>query len=269
MFGISAHMILKNEDQWVWYALQSILPYADEILVTDTGSTDKTLDIIKSIASPKIKFTQVPTSSASDVTRVREDQLKETKTPWVWIVDGDEVYPKITAEECVAAARDSQYEGVVVRRFDLLGDIYHRQVESVGSYELFGQKGHLLVRLINKDKIAGLVYRGDYPNEGFFDGTGASILTHDPADWYVTENYLYHAMYLKRSSLGGNLPMFNRSKYKVETGIEIGRGGVLPPVFHMSHPSFVPDPLVHRSLGYELAAAVITPIKRIKRLIYT
>lgn len=265
MSGISVHMIVKNEDQWVWYALQSILPYADEILVTDTGSSDKTVDIIKSIASPKIKFIQVATTSAADVTSVRANQLKETKTPWVWIVDGDEIYPKTTAEECVQATRDNRYEGVVVRRYDLLGDIYHRQIESVGSYELFGRIGHLLIRLVNKDRVAGLEYRGDYPNEGFFDGSEESILTHNKADWYITKNYLYHAMYLKRSSQGSNLPMFNRSKYKIERGIEIRRGGVLPSVFFTPRPLFVPDPTIRRSLGYELVAGIITPIKNLKR----
>jgi len=37
--AITAHMIVKNEEQWVWYALQSILPYVDKVIVYDTGST--------------------------------------------------------------------------------------------------------------------------------------------------------------------------------------------------------------------------------------
>lgn len=263
MSGISAHMIVKNEDQWVYFALQSILPYADQILVTDTGSTDQTVAIIKSISSPKIKFSRCPTRSAEGLTRVRTTQLHSTKTPWIWIIDADEIYPKITAQECLAATGNNQYEGVVVRRFDLLGDIYHRQVESVGSYNLFAQRGHLLVRLINQDKIKGLTYQGDYPSEGFFDGKGRSILTHDPSLWSITHNYLYHTMYLKRSSQGSNLPMLNRGKYKIETGIAISTKP--PEVFFGSRPSFVPDPLLHRSRIYELAAGVITPIKNLKR----
>jgi len=263
MFGISAHMIVKNEDKWVWFALESILPHVDEIIVTDTGSSDQTIAIIKSIASPKIKFSQVPITTSADVTLIRSQQLKETKTPWAWIIDADEIYPTSTAKECLELARGNSSEGVLVRRYDLLGDIYHRQNESVGSYELFGHKGHLLVRLINLAKLPGLHYRGDYPNEGFFDGKGNSILTHSPSAWPATKNYLYHAMYLKRSSEGSNLPMFNRSKYKIETGI--GIDGIIPEVFSLPRPPLVPDPLVRRSLGYELIAQVVTPIKNIKR----
>lgn len=267
MSNITVHMIVKNEDQWVWFALQSVLPFADQILLSDTGSTDKTLDIIKSISSPKIHFSQVIANTAQDITAARTAQLKQTKTPWIWVVDGDEIYPETTAKECISAIESGKYEGILVRRYDLLGDIYHRQLESVGSYQLFGQTGHLLVRLINKDKIPGLAYQGDYPNEGFVDGHGDSILTHNPRTWYTTTDYLYHAMYLKRSSLGSNLPMFNRGKYKIETGMEIGRGGVLPSAFYMPRPSVIPDPLAHRGTMYEVAAKIITPIKNLKRKI--
>lgn len=263
MSGISAHMIVKNEDQWVWFSIQSILSYVDELLITDTGSTDHTIEIIESIKSPKIKLSLTKVISRADVTHIRQSQLQMTTNRWIWIVDGDEIYPQSTAKECVKATTNNQYEGVVVRRYDLLGDIYHRQVESVGSYNLFGQKGHLLIRLINQDKVQGLTYRGDYPNEGFFDKKGNSILAHNPTDWYITHNYLYHTMYLKRSSLGSNLPMFNRSKYKIETGIKIN--SPLPPIFYFPRPTLVPDPLIHRGLGYELAAQVVTPIKNLKR----
>ena len=267
MSGISAHMIVKNEDQWLYFSLNSILPYVDQVLVTDTGSSDHTRDILRSFASPKIHLTFRPAHTAQDLTQARTNQLHATKTPWLWIIDGDEVYPPDTAAECVRATQDPRYEGVVVRRYDLLGDIYHRQVETVGSYELFGHKGHLLVRLLNRDKIAELNYLGDYPREGFFDGVGNSILDHDPKHWYITHNYLYHAMYLKRSSLGSNLPMFNRSKYKIETGLPIASAVAIPSVFSLPHPSFIADPLARRGLGYELAARIITPIKTIKRQI--
>lgn len=265
MSSISAHMIVKNEDQWVWFAISSILPFVDELLITDTGSSDKTEAVIRSISSTKIKFSKELCYSPAEITKVRQSQLKESKNDWIWIVDGDEIYPESTAMECVEATRNEGYEGIVVRRYDLLGDIYHRQVESVGRYELFGHSGHLLIRLINKAKINGLEYRGDYPNEGFFDGEGNSILKRNPKEWYITNNYLYHAMYLKRSSLGGNLAMFNRSKYKVETGISINDS--IPEIFTIPRPAIVSNPLVKRGISYELLASIVTPIKNLKRKI--
>lgn len=261
---ITAHMMVKNEDQWVRYSLLSILPYVDTVLVTDTGSTDHTLEAIKSIASPKIILTETRVNTPEGVTRIREDQLKNTKTDWFWVVDGDEVYPEETAREVVRATQ-GVFEGIVVRRFDLLGDIYHRQLESVGQYQLFGHRGHLVTRLINQSRIKGLHYRGTYPNEGFLDGDNCSTRERNPKYWYITHNYLYHAMYLKRSSIGSNLAMFNRHKYKIESGISIGSTNI-PAVFRDYPPlSWESHPLKKRSLAYESLATLITPLKNFKR----
>ena len=263
MSGISAHMIVKNEDRWVWFSITSVLPYVDEFLITDTGSTDNTLDIIKSINSPKIKLSLTKVSTSAEVTKARQSQLEQATSDWIWIVDADEIYPDALAKECSIATKNAELEGILVRRYDLLGDIYHRQTEDVGTYNLFGQSGHLLIRLLNLKKLKKLSYRGDYPNEGFFDAKGESILTHDPGSWYNTTKYLYHSMYLKRSSLGSNLPMFNRGKYKIENGIKINDS--LPEVFNLNYPTIVPNPLQKRSLGYEILAKLITPIKKLKR----
>jgi len=264
MSTITAHMVVKNEDQWIWFAINSVLPHVDKFLITDTGSTDNTLKIIRSIKSSKIKLTTTTINSPSELTQIRQDQLDATTTPWIWIVDGDEIYPKATIQEIVQAVKIDQYEGIVVRRHDLLGDIYHAQDESVGEYNLFGHRGHLVTRLVNKDKIKGLHYQGDYPLEGFFDRDNQSTRDRNPDNWYISSRYLYHAMYLKRSSEGANLKsVLHRSKYKVETGHPLDTH--YPEVFDLVHPSFVPNPLINRSLAYNLAASIITPVKKLKR----
>lgn len=261
---ITAHMIVKNEDQWVWYAVQSVLPYVDQFLITDTGSTDHTLAILRTIHSPKIVLDHKETRTGRDVTKVRTEQLAKTKTDWFWVVDADEIYPEATAREVVAAIRAGQYEGVSVRRYDLLGDVYHRQKESVGTYRMFGVEGHLVLRALSRRRLPGLALQGDYPLEGYYDQDGRPVLEHDPSLHKITKGTLYHAMYLKRSSQGAQLSwMPNRSKYKIETGLPVP--GPLPEVFSLPRPPHVPDPLARRSLAYELAARVLTPIKNLKR----
>ncbi len=264
MPDITAHMVVKNEDQWVWFAINSVLPYVKKIFITDTGSTDNTLEVIKSIKSPKIKLTQTKINHPSELTKIRQRQLNKTHTSWLWLVDADEIYPQKTAQEIVQAIATNRYEGIVVRRYDLLGDVYHRQKETVGAYNLFGHKGHLTIRLLNKKLIKGLHLIGDYPLEGYYDFSGTSVRDRNPQKYYLTKNYLYHAMYLKRSSQGGNLKhVFNRQKYKIEKGIPINNQ--LPEVFNLPRPSIVPDPLQKRSFIYETLATFITPIKNLKR----
>lgn len=257
---ITAHMVVKNEDRWVYYAINSILPYVDQFLITDTGSSDQTITIIQRLKSPKIRFAQTNIQSAADLTAVRNAQLKATKTDWAWIIDGDEVYPEDLAQECVQATTNN-YAGIVVRRYDLLGDIYHRQVESVGTYDLFGSKGHHLIRLFNQAKFPDLRYVGIYPYEDLVYQNGVSLRDTPPSDWYFTAGSLSHAMYLPRSS--PNSFAFNRGKYKVETGIPVTTPP--PKVFSLPHPLGLTSPLAKRSLVYELLARILTPIKNLKR----
>ena len=41
--------MVKNEEYWIWYALTSVAPHVDEILVFDNGSQDRTVEIVREI----------------------------------------------------------------------------------------------------------------------------------------------------------------------------------------------------------------------------
>jgi glycosyltransferase involved in cell wall biosynthesis len=261
MPSITAHMVVKNEDCWVWYAIQSVLPYVDTLLITDTGSTDRTIELIKSIKSPKIIFKSSKANTPEDVTKVRNQQIADTKTEWIWIVDGDEIYPESLCKEIVGSLAGQV--GLVVRRYDLLGDLHHYQSEAVGTYEMYGQKGHFSLRLLNLKAIQGLVYKGDYPYEGFYDKQGKSLLDYEKNRFAFTNGKYFHAGYLQRSTQGANLiDMFNRHKYKIEKGYAIDT--TFPEVVHQKHP-FGILPLAKRGYKYEIMASLITPFKALKR----
>jgi len=267
----TVHMVVKNEDRFIWYALSSVLPFADTVLITDTGSTDKTVSIINSIHSSKIKFEQKQISHASDVSRVRQKQIDETTGEWIWIVDGDEVYPRKLCEEIVDVInkRGGRLEGIVIKRIELLGDIYHRQDESVGAYELFGKKGHFAIRLLNKRTIPRLHIEGIYPLEGYYDGNGVEVIGKKANRYYWSKENLFHCVYLKRSTQGGKLQdTFNRNKYKIEKGEPLPQGAIIPEVFFAKHPPFVPTVTNRRSRIFELIASLITPVRQFKRRVF-
>ena len=50
MAPITAHCLIKNEENFVWYAIKSVVDFVDKIIVFDTGSTDKTVELIKKLA---------------------------------------------------------------------------------------------------------------------------------------------------------------------------------------------------------------------------
>lgn len=268
--NLTAHMIVKNEDIFIWYAVNSVLPYVDKMIIFDTGSTDKTVDIIKSIKSHKICFKQFNIKNAEDITILRQKQLEVTQSDWFWIVDGDEIYPDCLCKEIMNTinSKGNRLEGIAVKRYDLLGDIYHYQSEKVGTYNLFGRKGHLAIRLLNKKNLPGLHIKGIYPYEGYYDSKGIEVIYHAPEKFLITKDRLFHAMYLQRSILGNNLSgTFHRRKYKIELGNKFENERVLPEVFNTVRPSFVPDVTVRRDFLYELIASIITPVKMIKRKI--
>jgi len=268
MSTITGHMVVKNEDQWIWYAINSVLNKLTKLIITDTGSLDNTISIINSIKSKKIVFNQEEAFSPSEIASVRQKQLKQTDTDWFWLIDGDEIYPQDTVNEIINITNANTYEGIVVSRYDLVGDIYHRIDEKVGSYKLFNRYLQASIRLINKSKIKGLHVSGNYPYEDYLDSNGKSIRYRNGSDYYFTEHSYFHTTYLKRSSLGVNLSNTkHRCKYKIESGCLLKTR--LPDILFQEHPRIVPSALTHRTFLYNLLAIFITPIKMLKRKLFS
>jgi len=264
-------MLVKNEDRLIWYAISSVLPFVDKIIIFDTGSQDKTVEIVHSFQSKKIHLEVKAITNLKDIAHLRQEQLDKTESDWFWIVDGDEIYPYSLCREIlnIIKIQGDGLEGIAVRRYDLLGDIYHYQDETVGTYELFGKKGHLVLRLINKKNLPGLHIKGIYPYEGYYDNKESEIIYHSSEKFYITQGRLFHSMYLRRSTLGSNLSdTFHRRKYKIETGHKMGNSQNFPEVFNIPRPDDIPDVTGRRSLQYELIAHLITPIKVIKRNLF-
>jgi hypothetical protein len=264
----TVHMVVKNEDRFIWYSIISVIDFASKIFVTDTGSTDKTEEIISLINSPKIFFERKKIETSSDISKIRQEHILKTETEWFWVVDGDEVYSK---ELCLEVKNiidniSNNTKGIIVGRYDLMGDIYHYQDESVGTYNLFGKAGHNVLRLINKNKIKDLHVEGNYPYEGYYDSEGIEIINHDSKDFIFTKGKMFHAMYLRRSTIGARLlGTFHRNKWKIESGHKIEKGVTIPEVFYSERPGIVPEVISKRPYWYETAAVIITPVKHLKR----
>ena len=86
---IWANTIVNNEENFIWFAIMSVLDYVDKILVWDTGSTDKTVEVIKTINSNKLKFKEVGKVDPMEFTKMRQKMLEESKCDWILILDGD------------------------------------------------------------------------------------------------------------------------------------------------------------------------------------
>ncbi len=272
-FSVSAMMVVKNEERWIWYAIQSVLDYVDELYIYDTGSTDNTLAIIDSINSPKIIFKKHDGAvmDAKMHTEIRNNILSRLKGDWILIVDGDELWPEdalIEMQETILT--DGNNWEFLIRPFkNLLGDVYHFQEESAGRYQVGPYSGHITTRAINRSLIPGMYIANSYPLEAFFDSKGTKVPERNPFRGKLMKYPFLHATHLRRSSTvqEEKKVIMRLKKYKYELGNKFPDDYIYPKSFYMSHPVIVPSPWERRSLSFTLMALWLSPLRFLKRRI--
>ncbi len=257
--SFTVHTIVKNEDQWIWYAIASVINYASKLIIYDTGSYDKTVEIIKTFPQTKIIFEEKGEVSPEQLVVLRNEQIEKTKTDWFLLVDGDEVWPKKTTEEFINKIKinDKTKVGVVIKVRLCLGNIFHYQEEKAGKYNIAGNIGHLNIRGYRKNK--SYYWRGKYPLEAYIDKDG-SFLQDQPEKLIFLNQYYWHLTHLQRSSISAS------PKRKLEIGYRI-KNTSLPEVFFQKRPEIVPKPWIGYSLPENLIAHLLTPFKKMKRRI--
>lgn len=259
MFDVTAQMVVKNEDRFVWFAINSVLPFVDKFLITDTGSFDNTLKIIKSIDSKKIEVTE----SDSSVVNIRKQQLNKTKTPWFLLVDGDEIWPQKELKKLLLLTKKIPKEKIAVvnKTRNCVGDIWHYSSEKFGQYQFLEKKGHYNIRLM-RTKTYEII--GSYPLEEYrFKGKSVNKLD---KKLYFSSAWYLHACHLKRSS--GKQMILGRRKQIVEKGISFKKNE-LPELFFKNKPELVSSPLARRNKAYEFQANILTFLKVIKNQLYS
>lgn len=254
--------MVRNEERFIWYAINSVLPCVDKIMVWDTGSTDKTLDILQLIKSPKIEFKEVGKVDITSFTRVRQEMLDNTPKDydWLMILDGDEIWSSSSIKAAINFCNShAESKSLVVRTNNLVGDIYHKLPESSGHYNLAGLTGHLSLRFINLKKISGLHANLPHGQQGYFDSNNKLVQDHNSE---FLDVYYHHATHLFRST-STETPK-RRQKLKFELGDNISLKDQ-PEIFFVPHQSTVPSVISPASSSFWMLSALLTPFRRFKR----
>lgn len=268
---IWVNCLVKNEERWIWYALNSVLAYVDKILVWDTGSTDSTMAIVKSIKNTKIDFQEIGEVSLADFGKVRQKMLEATKSDWVFILDGDEVWPEKSIRSLVEEAGQvgPAIQGLCVRPINFVGDIRFIHPETFkgqASHAPKGIQGFFSTRIFRRD-ILGLHASNPYGKESFFDDDNKTIREQQNRVKYLEKVYYWHMSYLPRSlsDLKDKEVMMRTKKRKYEIGIPRPKWIQIPEVFYQPRPSIVLNPFFKMNKLDYLRAVIQTPFKKLKR----
>ena len=84
--SLSLCMIVKNEEQHLTRCLLSAQPAVDELILVDTGSTDRTKDIARAFGAKVFDFPWT-----NDFSEARNYSLSKASGDWILVLDADEV----------------------------------------------------------------------------------------------------------------------------------------------------------------------------------
>ena len=271
---IWAHTLVKNEERYLWFAVESVIYYVDKLLLWDTGSTDSTVQIIKLLKkkhADKIDTQFLGEVTPEEFTAVRQEMLKATKSDWVIIVDGDEVWwdEEIKKTTDYIRVNKNAYETIVSSNYNVVGDIFHYQEEAAGMYRIDNAYGHINIRCMNV-KIPGLNVSKPHGQQGFFDKDG--MLVQDRSlkkRFHIREKtYMHFTNMIRSATSEADLRVPKRkSKLKYELGYPFPKDFFFPEVFFREKPDIVPSPWINRGRYYYVRSFFETPLRKIKRRI--
>jgi glycosyltransferase involved in cell wall biosynthesis len=103
-----------NEEKDLYKTLESLKGFADEVLVIDSGSTDKTVSIAKTYGAKVIHH---PFLSFSDTRNFGDNQATGD---WILSIEADVVVPKELAQETRQAINGNQFSAYFIPRLNLI-----------------------------------------------------------------------------------------------------------------------------------------------------
>lgn len=121
MIGLSVVVLTKNEEGNISDCLKSVAGWADEILVIDDESSDKTVEIAR-------QYTDRIITRKMDIEgRQRNFAYSQAKNLWVLSLDADErATEELRAEIARAISEETKYNGFTVPRRNHIGDYWVR-----------------------------------------------------------------------------------------------------------------------------------------------
>lgn len=161
MIPISVCMIAKNEEQNIENCLKPLRAYDWEIIVVDTGSTDRTKEIAAKYADKVLDYVW-----CDDFSAARNYSIEQASHDIILIIDSDEYLMEIDAEAILRLAKQNPTSvGLLSREnhYQMNGtdSVYIDLVERLFSRKYYHYEGiiHEQVRLRDRDRYTYGTYQ--------------------------------------------------------------------------------------------------------------
>jgi glycosyltransferase involved in cell wall biosynthesis len=133
---LSVVIITKNEEKFIADAVKSAI-FADEVLVLDSGSTDRTCSISKKIGA------RVEWQNWLGFGPQKNKAVELANNDWVFVLDADErITPKLQ-DEIISVLKNPQSSGYRIAR---LNNFFGKNIKTCGLYPDYS------IRFFNKKK---------------------------------------------------------------------------------------------------------------------
>lgn len=148
---ISLCMIVKNEEKHLEKSLDSIVKYIKDIVIVDTGSTDKTKEIAKKYTNKVYDF-----KWCNDFSKVRNYSISKASNDLILVLDADEIILNLDKENLEKIIIENREDvGRIVRKNEYLRNnnkfIYNEHVNRIFNKNKYQYDGLIHEQIVKKD----------------------------------------------------------------------------------------------------------------------
>lgn len=129
---ISLCMITKNEEKFLEQCLNSVKDLIDEIIIIDTGSTDRTKEIAKKFNAKISDFEWI-----GDFSAAKNESLKHATKDWILVLDADEIIEKKDLKKIKKLIEnDDGFSGFKLEQRSYTNNYFEGALENNSDFEL-------------------------------------------------------------------------------------------------------------------------------------
>lgn len=136
---ISACVIVKNNERDILAWLKSVRRHSDELIVVDTGSEDKTIDIVRTAGAFVYNF-----SWQNDFAAAKNFAVNKAKGEWIIFLDADEYFTdNIDVKKIILELNKQDADAVLCRMINIDKDNGNMEINRFMQLRIFRNDGNI------------------------------------------------------------------------------------------------------------------------------